>query len=64
MSGFVPLLPDLAHAGGGAAVLAGTTTIFCVGAADAAGALVAVVVDVTLPTLVLGAVDGVWQPGG
>ena len=44
--------------GTGDAVLDGTTTIFCVETAGAAEALVAVLVDATLPTLVLGAVVG------
>lgn len=39
-------------------VVPGTTLIFCVGAAGAAGALLAVLVDATLPTLVFGTVVG------
>ncbi len=41
-----------------AAVVTGTTPNFCVGAAGAAGLLVAELVDAPLPTLVLGAAVG------
>ena len=60
----MPLLPDRAQTGGGAAVFAGATIIFCVGTAVEAGPVVAMVVAGALPTIAVGALVGASQPGG